>query len=466
MPDQSDPQSTWPILSVEVPAEEDTSPFVIGVIGDFRGDSFPRKKLKERQFTTMGAASFDRIIRTAGPWIPANPALGVDEEIHIQEFSDFSRTGLSRLLKKDAALLWEDPGFRRLRSTWSGLKFLLESTAMFRNVRVKILDLTKREARRDLMSASRVDQTLLYRKIEENEFGTLGGEPFGCILFDYWLTNSEEDAIIARELSDLATLATVSFLVGISPCAFGVTGYDELDSPVRAASIIKKTWNSEWPESNAGKDCGYCFGLLPRIAFPGPHGGTEPGWMHPGFMTSAIAAEALQQRDPAGSARILFRERAADGGEHSAHPLGEPVVSFEWNCPESLVGTLREAGFNAFAPAMRWDTLLRDMVPLDERGIGPTSSLAQALLAGQVRVALNSYMRRKKASYLQGSPSDTIKDWVDGLNRSNRGPGCAGLPFEYVSMQLGQHNVRIHFSLLPGVAGSERRIFTVSVPMP
>jgi predicted component of type VI protein secretion system len=465
-------QSGIPGVTTREIQSSEATPFVIGVVGGL-GVVTPRPRLRDTRFVAVNASTFATFFARVGPRITPQPELGIQKELRFTSVEDFTPEGLSRLLAQHsinaasaasiADRLWTESGFQQLRATWTGLKFLLDSTAGLANVKVKFLDCFKKEALRDLQRAAEFDQSVLYKKIVEHELGTFGGEPFGCIVFDYWLSDSGNDIDLAHELTQVAAAATVPFLLGVGPGFFPVTEWADLN-PEFSISWMLEAHRARLSSFRDSNDAAFSFGFLPRIASPAANEGTaEPCWINSAFLAAAIAAQVFQEQDLPKIARRLFA---------STDAIGQPLsivseVAFDWSCPEPLALRLRQAGLNLLTSYTRSDTLLRDAVPLAGCGKdGSVESLALAILIGQLRMRLNSYVRWKRNSDSSESFCNAAQEWIDKLP-SRKDPGLDDLPFEFASMDRSNGGVQIRFNLLLGDAkGDQRRGFTIQVSTP
>ena len=90
-----------------------------------------------------------------------------------------------------------DPKFLKLEGSWRGLHYLVQNSETGTALKLRVLNITKRELGRDLSRAIEFDQSQLFKKIYENEFGTPGGEPYGALIGDYEWTNHPDDLEIS-----------------------------------------------------------------------------------------------------------------------------------------------------------------------------------------------------------------------------------------------------------------------------
>src|ERR1700741_2466550 len=77
------------------------------------------------------------------------------------------------------------PSFQKLEATWRGIKYLLDQSETSTQLKIRVLNASKKEVLRDLQRAAEFDQSATFKKIYEEEFGIFGGEPFGALIGDF-----------------------------------------------------------------------------------------------------------------------------------------------------------------------------------------------------------------------------------------------------------------------------------------
>ena len=125
-----------------------------------------------------------------------------------------------------------DPKFTKLEGTWRGLHYLVMNSETGTSLKIRVLNASKRDLTRDLQRAVEFDQSQLFKKIYENEFGTPGGEPYGALIGDYEWTQHPDDVETLRLISNVAAGAFAPFISAAGP---GLFGFEVLDRAVQAA---------------------------------------------------------------------------------------------------------------------------------------------------------------------------------------------------------------------------------------
>src|ERR1700682_2820152 len=127
--------------------------------------------------------------------------------------------------------IMHDPKFLKLEGSWRGLHYLVQNSETGTSLKLRVLNLSKRELGRDLSKAAEFDQSQLFKKIYENEFGTPGGEPYGALIGDYEFTNHPDDMDTLTKISNVAAAAFCPFLSASSPELFGFSDWTMLSKP-------------------------------------------------------------------------------------------------------------------------------------------------------------------------------------------------------------------------------------------
>lgn len=100
--------------------------------------------------------------------------------------------------------------FQQLEASWRGLKYLVDNTETSTTLKIKLLNASKKDLVRDLKAASEFDQSALFKKVYEEEYGTFGGAPFGMLMGDYKFSRSPEDMYLLEEISHSAKTELIS----------------------------------------------------------------------------------------------------------------------------------------------------------------------------------------------------------------------------------------------------------------
>ena len=121
--------------------------------------------------------------------------------------------------------------FQHLEATWRGLHYLVHETPGVENLKIRVFNATKRELFRDLERAPEFDQSELFKKVYEAEYGQLGGKPYGLLVGDYEFGRTAEDVAMLKMVSEVAGAAHAPFVAGASPKLFNFDRFTDLTAP-------------------------------------------------------------------------------------------------------------------------------------------------------------------------------------------------------------------------------------------
>src|SRR6266550_5463598 len=123
------------------------------------------------------------------------------------------------------------PDLQKLEGSWRGLKYMLDQSETSDMLKIKILNCSKRDMLRDLQRAPEFDQSALFKKVYEEEFGVFGGAPFASLIGDYEFGKSPEDIELLERVAQVAASAHAPFLSAAKADFFNLDSYASLDAP-------------------------------------------------------------------------------------------------------------------------------------------------------------------------------------------------------------------------------------------
>src|SRR5437870_5553193 len=123
------------------------------------------------------------------------------------------------------------PSFQKLEGSWRGLKYLMDQSETSDHLKIKVLNVSKRELLRDLQRAPEFDQSALFKKVYEEEYGVFGGAPFGALIGDYEFGRGGEDVELLEKVSNVAAAAHAPFLSAASPDMLNMDSFTSIDAP-------------------------------------------------------------------------------------------------------------------------------------------------------------------------------------------------------------------------------------------
>jgi type VI secretion system protein ImpC len=162
--------------------------------------------------------------------------------------------------------------FQRLESSWRGLKYLLSQSETGESMKIKVLNVSKKDLLRDLQRAPEFDQSALFKKVYEEEFGVFGGAPFGALVGDFYFGKSGQDIELLEKVSQVAAAAHAPFLTAASHEMFNLESFTQLDAPRDLAKIFDTTEYAKWKGFRESEDARWVALTAPRMLIREPYG--------------------------------------------------------------------------------------------------------------------------------------------------------------------------------------------------
>lgn len=190
---------------------------------------------------------------------------------------DKAIAAIDRKLSTQLNAIMHDPKFLKLEGSWRGLHYLVQNSETGTSLKLRVLNLPKRELARDLSKAVEFDQSQMFKKIYENEFGTPGGEPYGALIGDYEWTNHPDDVETLRLMSNIAAGAFAPFISAAGAGMFGFDDWTELSKPRDLAKIFETSEYAKWRSFRDSEDARFVNLVMPRVIARVPYGkATKP----------------------------------------------------------------------------------------------------------------------------------------------------------------------------------------------
>jgi len=172
---------------------------------------------------------------------------------------------LDQRLSAQVDAILHHPDFQRLEGSWRGLRYLVEHVEPGENVKVRVLNVSRRELARDFERAVEFDQSQLFRKVYENEFGMPGGEPFGVLLGDFDFSNHPSDLALLEQIGGVAAAAFAPFVAAASPALFGLDDFSLLERGVDLEKTFAQLDYLKWRALREKEDSRFIGLTLPRV---------------------------------------------------------------------------------------------------------------------------------------------------------------------------------------------------------
>jgi type VI secretion system protein ImpC len=179
---------------------------------------------------------------------------------------------IDALISAQLSEVMHHPDFQALEGSWRGLKYLLNNSETSVMLKIKVLNVNKKELLRDLQKAPEFDQSALFKKVYEEEYGVFGGSPFGALVGNYEFGRSGQDIELLEKISNVASAAHAPFLTAASQEMFNLESFTQLDAPRDLAKVFDTTEYAKWKAFRDSDDSRYVALTLPRMLLRDPYG--------------------------------------------------------------------------------------------------------------------------------------------------------------------------------------------------
>ena len=164
------------------------------------------------------------------------------------------------------------PTFQKLEGTWRGLRYLISQSETSAMLKIKVLNVSKKDLLRDLQRAPEFDQSAAFKKVYEEEFGVFGGQPYGALVGDYEFSKHPEDLELLEKMAAVAASAHAPFISAASPQLMNMESYTQLDQPRDIGRIFDTTEYAKWKGFRQSEDSKYVCLTCPRVLMRLPYG--------------------------------------------------------------------------------------------------------------------------------------------------------------------------------------------------
>jgi type VI secretion system protein ImpC len=179
---------------------------------------------------------------------------------------------IDQLISQQMDQILHDPNFQKLEGAWRGLQYLVKNTDTGAMMKLRLLNATKKELADDFDKATDFDQSALFKKVYEEEYGTFGGYPFSVLVGDYSFGRSAGDMALLTNFSAVAAAAHAPFLSAADPKLFDMASFAELSKPRDLAKQFDSSELIKWKSFRESEDSRYVALTLPRVLMRMPYG--------------------------------------------------------------------------------------------------------------------------------------------------------------------------------------------------
>ena len=184
---------------------------------------------------------------------------------------------IDRAMSKQLAAIMKNDKFQKLEGSWRGLNHLVMNSETGSQLKIRMLNLSKKELHRDLDKAVEFDQSQIFKKVYESEFGIAGGEPYGALIGDYEFTSHPDDIDTLTHMSHVAAAGFCPFISASGPSMFGFESFTELSKPRDLEKIFDSAEYIKWRSFRDSEDARFVNLVMPRVLARLPYGAaTKP----------------------------------------------------------------------------------------------------------------------------------------------------------------------------------------------
>ncbi len=179
---------------------------------------------------------------------------------------------IDELITRQLNEIMHNPSFQKLEASWRGLHYFVMNTETGAKLKLRLLNVAKQELLKDLEKAVEFDQSQLFKKVYEEEYGTFGGHPYSMLVGDFEFSRHPQDMALLEKISHVAAAAHAPFVSSASPKLFDMESFTQLGVPRDLTKIFESAELIKWRSFRESEDSRYVALALPRILMRLPYG--------------------------------------------------------------------------------------------------------------------------------------------------------------------------------------------------
>lgn len=172
---------------------------------------------------------------------------------------------IDAMISSQLSKIMHHEDFQKVESTWRGLYYFCQETPAHSLIKIRMMNTTKRELIKDFQSATDFDQSTLFKKIYEEEYGSFGGAPYATLIGDFEFDRTPEDMYLLEQISHVAAAAHAPFISAASPSMFGLESFTDIDRPRDVSKIFETAEYVQWRSFRESEDARYVALTIPRV---------------------------------------------------------------------------------------------------------------------------------------------------------------------------------------------------------
>lgn len=184
---------------------------------------------------------------------------------------------IDKVMSKQLAAVMHNEKFQKLEGSWRGMHHLVMNSDTSSQLKIRMLNISKKELSRDLEKAVEFDQSQIFKKIYESEFGTAGGQPYAALVGDFEFSSHPDDISLLSKMSNVAAAGFCPFISAAAPQMFGFDSFTELSKPRDLEKVFDSAEYIQWRSFRESDDSRFVTLAMPRVLARLPYGAaTKP----------------------------------------------------------------------------------------------------------------------------------------------------------------------------------------------
>ena len=179
---------------------------------------------------------------------------------------------IDQLISNQLNEIMHHPDFQKLEGSWRGLQYLVDKSETGERLKIRVMNVSKKDLLKDMEKASEFDQSSIFKKVYEEEFGMFGGLSYGTLVGDYEFTSHPQDMALLEKISGVAAAAHAPFISAAGSDLFNLDSYTDLGQPRDLAKIFQSAEYAKWRSFRESEDSKYVALALPHILMRQPYG--------------------------------------------------------------------------------------------------------------------------------------------------------------------------------------------------
>ncbi|GHU44419.1 hypothetical protein FACS1894190_15790 [Spirochaetia bacterium] len=283
---------------------------------------------------------------------------------------------LDKKLTEQVNLIIHHEDYSKLEGAWRGLDYLVSNTQTSESLKIRVFNISKPEIAKTLkrFKGTAWDQSPLFKKFYEDEYGTAGGEPFGALIGDYYFNHTPQDVEVLKGIAQIASASHMPFISAADPSIMNLDSWQDLANPRDVGKIFTTPEYMAWRSFRESEDSRYVALTLPRVLSRTPYGAksnpveefdfeedtgagdsTKYNWMNAAYSMGVNINRSFANYGWCANIRGVESGGAVQGLPTHTFPTDDGGLAMK--CPTEIAITDRreaELSKNGFLPLIHW----------------------------------------------------------------------------------------------------------------